>query len=284
MRTIKEIIAEVLTQLRKYDDLGLIDYITLKEVILSECRRFGSNVMELRHGIVEIVGGFGKLPEGFYKLDWAMLYVPVEDADCEDEEDWRNVFEESKVRVTDYEWDNQSNSHYRKAYKEITVKKKIRGQEQRVRLRPYIMPSLTKGLSRDILTDSCLNKKVNRYGDYPQISLSFGRIMTNFKEGDLVIQYRGLPEVDGEVCVDSDDNLINYLIYQSCAKMLETMWTNDDIQGVGEKLSYYKAEANRYKDLADISVKFNNLPPDWNKSFERRNKKYLRKHNPYGRL
>lgn len=284
MRTVKEIIAEVLTQLRKYDDLGLIDYITLKETILSEYRRFGSNVMEMRHGIVEIVGGFGKLPEGFYKLDGAILYTAVEDDVYEDEEEWRNDFEESKIRVTDYEWDNESNSHFRKSYKEVTVKKKIRGQEQRVRLRPHLAPALTKGLSRDMVTDSCLNKKIKRWGDYPQISLSYGRIMANFKTGDLVIQYKGLPEVDGELCVDSDDNLINYLIYQSCAKMLETMWTNDDIQGLAEKLSYYKGEANRYKDLADISVKFNNLSPNWNKAFEKRNKKYLRKHNPYGRI
>jgi len=271
--TQKELRAEILTHLRKYDDLGLIDYITLDETIVSELRRFGSNVMELRHTVLEVVGGFAKLPKGFYKLDGAVLYTPFEEE--YEEEKWRTVYEDSKIRVTDYDWDNQSNSHYRKSYKEIIVKKKIRGQERRVKLRPYLVPSLTKNLSRDMVTDSCLNKKIKMWGDYPQISLSYDRIMTNFKTGDLVIQYKGLPEFEGELQIPEDDNLVQYLIYFCCAKMLETMWTNDDIQGVVEKLSYYKGEANKLKDLADISVKFNNLPPDWNKRFERRNKKYL---------
>lgn len=276
--TLNQIKAEILTQLKKYDDLGLIDYITLNEVIKREMRRFGSNVMETRHAFVEIVGGFGKLPDNFFKLDSAVICDEIKE-DIEEEEVWRTDFNVSRTRIANYEWDNESNTHFRKDYKEIIVRKKIRGQEQYKRYSPTgIYPILTKGISRDMLTDSCINKSVRQNAPkYPQINLTNSQLLANFREGKLLIKYRGLPKKDGEIYVPDDDNLENYLIYYSCYKMLETIWTNDEAQGVAEKMAYYKQEANRLKDLADVSVKFNNLSPNWSKKFAKKNRGYLKR-------
>lgn len=277
--TKKQLIAEILTDLRKYDDLGLIDMRTLNQTITNELKRFGSNVMDLRQTFIEINGGVARLPENFYKLKSAHRTRP-KDVECEDVEKdiWRTDIYVTKVIENDYEWDNHSNSHYKKAYKEVIEKRLVRGSNVYIKHDVVEKVWLTKGISKDYLTYDCINKELSNSANGSVISLTNSNITANFNEGVLFITYEGLPEQDGDLYIPDLPNLINYLTSKVKHKMLEGIWVNDETDTVAQKVSYFNQKATEHFIAAQTEVKFNGLPSNISKKMRAKNASELRKY------
>lgn len=276
--TRKEIRAEILTMLKKYDDLGLIDYITLDNMLKTELRKFGSNVMEKRSQVIEINGGQADLPTDFFRLNLAIKcqpysVEPIEEIDIK----WRTDYAVSKRIVENYEWDNMSNSHYKKSYKEIIEKKEIRGSKVFFRHHPVEVLALVTNIPKDFISDSCVNKMVSRTSGSSEINIKFTKIQTNFKEGFIYIEYEGLPEENGDLLIPDIPYLEDYLKYFCAYRILEGVWTNGEMTDVADKIAYYKNEANLLKTSALTASKFETLSPDWNKKIAIKNRKNLRK-------
>ena len=70
--TRKELIAEILTEVRQYDESNLVDYRSLNRWIKNEIKRFGVNVMVLQPQFITVENGKATLPEAFFQLKKAM--------------------------------------------------------------------------------------------------------------------------------------------------------------------------------------------------------------------
>lgn len=276
--TRKELIAEILTDLKKYDDLGLIDRRTLSITIKNELRRFGSNVMEDRNKVIEIKGGRANLPSGFFRLISARLTTPIGfETVMEVDDQWRTDYYITRVKETEKEWDNHSNSHYKKSYTEVIEQRLVRGSEVKIRHGLGGFLGLVKGISKDYLSERCSNQ-ISKDPSIPCISISGETLYANFSEGTVYIEYESLPERDGDLEIPEYTNLIKYLIAISKQKILENIWVNDDIDNVAQKVGYFKNQATEYYIAATTEVKFNNLSPNIGKKLRKANSKELRKY------
>ena len=69
--TRRSLLAEIQSELKQYDESGLLDYRSLNRWIKNEIRRFGANVMVLTEKVVEVKNGKATLPEDFFSLNIA---------------------------------------------------------------------------------------------------------------------------------------------------------------------------------------------------------------------
>lgn len=274
----KELKAEILTALRKYDDLGLVDYITLDNLIKNELVKFGSNVMEPRAKVIEITGGQADLPIGFFKLNLAVKCQPYSvEPIFEKDQLWRQDYGMSKRIVENYEWDNMSNSHYKKSYKEITEFKEIRGSKIHIKHQPTEVLCLAKKFPKEYVTESSVNRMVNHINGVSDINITSSKIYTNFREGFIYMEYDSLPEEDGELVVPNIPHLEDYLRHFCIYSSLASIWTNDEMTGLESKVSFYKQESDRLKANALTASKFDNLSSDWHKKIQLKNKRNIRR-------
>lgn len=273
------LIAEVLTGIKRYDDLGLVDETTLEIELTNELKRFGSNIMELGAMVLEIRGGKVDLPLTFSKLKKAMRVDPYKvEPEIEVDDRWITDYSVRRVTETDYEWDNGSDSHYKKAYKDVIYKKLIRGSKIKFHYQPTEIVALTKNFSKDFVSDDCLNKKVQSIKGCGEINIVGNKLYSNFSEGDLYIEYERLPEEDGELFIPDIPNLIKYLINYLSYTALKSVWINEEADAVQQKMMFFKNESTLLWQPAMTAVKFERLPSDWNKKFQNNQKKSIRRY------
>lgn len=272
--------AEVLTGIKKYDDLGLIDETTLELNLVNELKRFGSNIMENGNKVIEFSGGKAELPIGFSKLKKAIKVDPhrVELEEGVDDR-WMTDYTVRRIIDTDYKWDNGSDSHYKKSYKDIVYKKLVKGSKLRFHYKPLEVVALTRNFSKDSVANDCLNKKIENIKGCAEINIIGNYIYSNFTDGELYIEYERLPEEDGEINVPDIPNLINYLINQLSFLALKSVWINEEVEGtVVQKMQFFQREALALWVPAQTAVKFERLSPDWHKKFEAKQKRNIRKY------
>lgn len=119
------ILTDIKSDLKSYDESGLIDDVSLSLHLLNELKGFGGNVMQTYPTIIRIDNGKGKLPDNFFALVKAVKtepvgYLPDEDCDQQNLVDsyfYRVRKEASKI------WNNQSHEFEDGAeYKEVSEK------------------------------------------------------------------------------------------------------------------------------------------------------------------
>lgn len=276
---LKSLVAEILSSLRKYDDLGLIDYRTLDLILKNELKRFGSNVMERRSKVLEVVNGKAKLPENFSRLRLAMRCdVTKVMPEIELDDQWRMDTYTARRTENTYEWDNATETHFKQSYKEVYESKLVRGSKIQFTYNPYEILSLKKGFNRDLLTSDCTNKQISKIKGSGEINITSDYIYTNFEEGDIYIVYESLQEdEDGEIIVPDYTNLIEYLIATASYKLLRGLVINSEANNLVNVLSLLKQESESAYIKATTQVKMENLDPNWSKDFRKRQAKNLRK-------
>ena len=276
--TRKQLVAEITTELKKYDESGLIDYISLNRWIKNELKIFGNNVMELTGTVLRVENGETILPENFFDLDFIVKCKPYahkfEKGGKEHVQSsyfWTQRLEET------YEWDNMSNSHRKTDFKMIEERVVLKDSIFKVRYNNPILLKPVRGIKRDYLTKTCKNLRVH---DSPyEFNISGERLQFNFRDGDVYIQYYGIPLTeDGDFEIPDSRNIQEYLIAYCKRKILEIVWQNDDDTNMINKLQYIKAEENSLKGLAFTEVKFNKLGDgNWAKRLQRNNNLYIEK-------
>jgi hypothetical protein len=275
---IKQLIAEIETDLRQYSDAGLIDYRNLKRWINSEVKRFGSNLMTVKEEFLEIKDGKAELPDDFFSLD---LACKIDKESHYFNNDCQEIVESSsfwKQRLeTTYVWDNQSNSHKQEDFK--CIEEKIVRDDCSVTLR-YTNPTLlklVKGVKRASLSKYCKNFKVQK-SPY-EINISGNTLYFNFNKGVVYIQYDGLPtDEDGNLEIPEIRSLEEYLIAYCRRKILEGMYYNDEDTNLINKLQLAKQDERELYGLAQTAVKLERLSKNWDEKIIQANRRNTQKY------
>jgi hypothetical protein len=266
--TRKQIVAEILTDLRQYDESQLIDYRSLNMWIKNELKRFGANVTILTEKVLEVENGRAELPDNFWTMYLAVKCTPdsqeINDESCS-QQIQESSFWKQRLEKT-YIWDNQSGSHKQEDYKTIEEKVYYNNCQVTFRYREPEVLRLTTGIKKEYCATGCKNlQKQLTSSAKNEINIVGNVIQTNFKNGFIYLQYNGLPtDEDGDILIPEVRSLEEYLIYYAKRKILEALWINDDDVNIVNKLQYIRQMERETFSLAMTQVKFENLK-NWDK-------------------
>lgn len=265
----KELIAEVTTSLKQYEESGLIDQKTLRLALKNALKTFGTNIMVLNEQVIDIDNAEAMLPEDFWSLEVAIKcdingYKIVQGS----RHNITTDFYTQKIEST-YEWDNQANSHTQSDYKEVIHRQYFQNDTAiDFRYGGFMPLRLTRGIKKENLSKNCKNALLNFKSDY-EINIVNSKIQTNFKKGYVYMQYNALPTNErGELEIPDDSNLVNYLTYLLKRVTLENIWMNGDDPDLINKIQYNLRMEKDYESRARTSVKFEALGQDWAKKLK----------------
>lgn len=269
--TRKRLVAEILTELKKYDESGLIDYKSLNRWIKNELKRFGNNVMQLTETVLRVENGIADLPENFFSLYFAVKCTPESyqfEEGCK-ENLQSSHFWTQRLENT-YEWDNQSNSHKNTNFKLIEERIVFKDNTTvRFKYNNPILLKPVKGIKKDSIAVKCKNLNINN-SPY-EFNIVGEKMQFNFTDGDVYIQYYGLPlDQSDDLLIPDSRNLEEYLIAYCKRKIMEIIWLNDDDTNLVNKLQFLQQEEARLYGLAQTEVKFNALG-NWAQKIKRNN-------------
>ena len=279
--TKKELIAEIKTEVRQYDESGLIDSISLNRWIMNELKRFGVNVMELRQHFLQVENGKAFLPQEFFSLKAAYFCKPetfYADDSCKGELQSSQMW---KVRTEHLmEWDNESNSHIGTDYKCIEEEVIWNNCQGVIRYSPPQLVKLKNGKRNIQCEQGCPNLNV---ASELEIVINKETIYTNFNEGTIYMESYCLPtDEDGDIVIYDNRNLQEYLIAYCTRKILQQIWVNDDDVNLINKMNFFVAEESKLFGLAMTAVKMESLArSNWHAKLKQKN---ARESNMYEKM
>lgn len=266
--TKSELIAEITSDFRQYDEANLIDYRSLNLWIRTELRRFGNNIMVPTEKTLTVDNSKATLPDNFWRL---LVAAKCDDAGyrvCEGKKEhiimnhfWRERTEQS------YEWDTGNDYYYKTDFKEIKEKVYFEGGAIEFRYSNPTLLRLTRSMRREVCHSSCKNLQQALTSSSPyEINILGETLQTNFKRGYIYIQYMGLPTDDnGELIIPDTQlgHLQKYLTYYCKMRILENLIGNEDDPQKRQDLAYFKSRADETFSLAMTESKFEGLGRDW---------------------
>lgn len=267
--TSDQLIAEISSDLRQYDETVGIDDISMKRWIRNELLRFGGNLMDLCEKTVRIKNNKVQLPEDFWQLYLAVKCDPAGHEVIEDEEDilQNSLFYKERLE-RDAAWDNESNSFQFSNHKQIVEKFVFRRSSANFYYNNAQLLRLSKGIKKDICHPQSkhLSRELTRDLPY-EINIRQRTLYTNFKEGYVYLQYYGLPtDDDGNLYIPDTQHrrIEEYLMYYCKMRIMENVVANGDGSGNDfTMLQYFKAEKERAFGEAMTEAKFEGLGKDW---------------------
>lgn len=284
---IGNIITDIKSDLKSYDESGLIDDVSLSLHLINELKGFGGNVMQTYPKIIEVINGQAQLPINFFALIKAVKTEPIgyePDNDCDKGELINSHFYRVKKEASKI-WNNYSNKFENGAeYKEVS--EKIYLYDKSLKSKFYYgnqqSLKLTRGFDKSKLNLNCENIHIVQ-SPY-EINIINNTLQTNFTKGFICIWYQGLDvdEETGDIILpeDPNSNIYKYLQATGKAKVFELIWANDDDQNVQNKLQFYKAEARENKTLALSQVRFDSIVGEnWYSQIKAKQKKKLSVYN-----
>lgn len=275
-----QVIAEVKNTFKSFDAEGLIDEITIRNLLKSELKRFGNNVMVYSDDIVKVKGGKGELPKDFWALQYAERYRPSH-YECSEKD--RNILQDSHFWKMTVERDDKFVDGEIVETKTVkSVSEDIYFKDATARL-VYSNPTplyLMRGFNRKAITKDCKNlPPKNRTGRYDEINILGNYIQTNFKDGYIYIKYKALPtDENGDIYIPDTqhDRLKEYILYYIKWKVAEQLYLNDDEPNLVNKIQYLAQMSNEAFGLAMTEVKMSTLPKRTWKDIKKLNQKESR--------
>lgn len=260
---LSEFIAEIKTSMKSYDSANLIDDISIQNWVIDELRRFGANIMELQDTIVSIKNSQGRLPNNYWhprviaKVE--PYYCENLDGDIEDVRYSRALYDKIERSAT---WNTAGECE---SITEKKVTERIYIDRERVDLHysSPMMLNVIKGVIQKKGEMACLNLKNTVKANCPyNVVVNNRTIQTNFKEGNVYVQYYGLlADEDGEIIIpETQHNRVKtYLEYYVKKRIIEDLIINNDDPNVARMLQYYSQESQNQFSLALTETKFESL-------------------------
>jgi hypothetical protein len=263
------LIAEVKSDLRKMADAHLLDEDSMYRDIITGIKKFGNDVMEMHETVIEVEDGFAVLPDNFFSLYLAALCEPIGYSnECESEVEFHNLqdsnFYKEKI-IHSSKW-NECDSNCCAVTEEKVIRENFYYKNKKALEFYYQNPQLLK-LGRTFNKNSCHDKCRNYLvKDNPnEIVISKLRLQANFNDGDVYLQYFGLP-LDGEGNIDfpesKNGHLEEYLEYRLKRKIAERAIGNKEAEGISNLYkSYFQQEKESLRE-ASSELKMGNLDPE----------------------
>lgn len=267
--TRKQLMAEIRTDLKRYDETGLIDDVSLKRWIRNELLRFGGNLMDLHEKTFKVKDRKYLLPDNFWHLYLAVRCYPSGYEIKKGTTDFlqNSSFYRERTEL-DAEWDNQSQSFKYGNHKQIIEKFVFQKAEVDFYYNNAQYLRLSKGMVKDHCSRKSPNLSPNITRDQPyEINIRQQTLYTNFDEGYIYMQYYGLPmDEDGELTIPVTQHrrIEEYLMSYCKWRIFENIVTNGDASDVEmQMLQYYERQKNDNFALAMTEAKFEGLGKDW---------------------
>ena len=252
--TRKQLVAEIATQMKQYDEYGLIDYISINNWIRNALREFGGNIMSNLEEVLEVKDGKAKLPENFYSLYMAVK-CDMSHYELNDKKDKKylqtSIFYTERLEKSLY-WDNTFEEPCLKGVDCSYIKEDTYFVDSTNNKRPinlyYTNPTLLK-LKKGHMRPKCDKDSPNLgdfYSDY-EITIENNYLFTNFNKGNIYIQYRGLPtDEEGDLIIPEiqRNKLVEYIQYTCIRRTLQNLLLNSDDPNIGQKFQLYKQLEN----------------------------------------
>lgn len=260
---VEDVMEEVISDLRKYDDAKLIDKNKVYRDIVFGLKRFGNDVAELTETVVEVKNGRGVVPDSFFSLYAAYGCKPayykannVEVNHLQSSHFFRERVEYSSV------W-NECNTCCEDKTEKV-IRENVYFSQNRVEF-VFREPKLLT-LGKSMVRNNC-HKQCRNFGikDNPnEITIEGTTLSTNFDEGYIYMQYYGLPMDDeGRIDIPETKNghLETYLEYYAKRRLAERLLANNDAQGLSNLYSVFRQEEQISLRLASANVKMSRINP-----------------------
>jgi len=276
--TLDEFIAEIETTFANYSDTGDLDRISIKTWVILCLRQMGVNICDVRERICEVKNSQSLLPENFKSLKLALKLNPegfnikgnVEKA--MDSYIYKQRIEQEAVfNTVTFEYDTNCNS------KIVTEKIFLNAEPAEFYYTPEWL-SLVKGINKDSLSSDCKNLHPSIRNSYPhEISITGRTIQTNFKQGQIYIQYNSLPsDEEGEIIIPeiTTGDLVQYVEgYVKCKIAENLILNNKNPQALSQLFVAWKSELPQLKHAALTECRFKGLSKDWTRKFKTLNRR-----------
>lgn len=297
--TRKQMIAEIKSKLKVYDQQGLLDDLSINNWIKENIKEFGGNIMNEYQTVLLVEKGKAKLPDNFWALKAA---VKCEQEGYIEEESQKHI----QRRISYLEW-----TEIRDYYNYLDGRPCLEDEDSKYITETLYFETPNKSYKFYYKQPKLLNLIPHTYtvrcdSDCPNlickseynisIDENHNYITTNFNEGFIWLWYKGLPcDETGDLLIPetSRDKLKNYIIYFAIVRTLQDLLlSEDDTNTVMQKLSifqplkdeyYYAAKSESInKGLQGWSTKLINNNRRNSNKFERMYRS-LDPNRPYGR-
>jgi hypothetical protein len=261
------LIAEVKSDLSKLADAHLLDEDSMYRDIILGLKKFGNDIMELHETVVEVKEGFADLPDNFYSLYLAALCEPLGYKNtCESEVEFHDLQDSHFYKertIYNRKW-NECDSCC-EVMEEKVIRENLYFKKKKAAEFYYGNPqllSLGNTFNKNNCHSKCRNKLVV---DNPnQIVIAKFRLQANFNEGDIYMQYYGLP-LDEEGNIDfpesKNGHLEEYLEYRLKRKIAERAIGNKEGAGLQNLYSSYVQQERVALRNASNELKMGHLAP-----------------------
>lgn len=252
MITRKQIISEIKSKLKVYDQQGLLDEISINNWIKENIKEFGGNIMYEYQTSIRVEKGRAKLPDNFWALKAA---VKCEQEGYVEEENEKHA----QRRISYLEW-----TDIKDYYNYLDGKPCLEDDDSRYITETLYFETPGKSYSFYYKNPVVLNlvphvHKVRCDADCPNITCDseytisidedHNYINTNFNDGFIWIWYKGLPcDERGDLVIPSTsrDKLKNYIVYFAIVRTLQDLLLSEDDVNIFNKLQVFQPLMDEY--------------------------------------
>lgn len=268
----KVYLAELRSDLSRYDQMGLIDESSVYTWIEDAAKRFGKLVCEKADCMIDIIDGSGCLPSDFHSFESAMKCDP---AGCnikkEESDDLQHEFAWAERTERGFRWDS-CDECCKEEYKcVITEKFYIKSKEVKFQYSNPVMLNIGNSIKRK----QCFNKRFYDPFCPNTIDISGDKIFTNFDTGYVYLRYYAIPRSeDGLPSVfESELGFVyQYIDTYVKRKAFERIFANGDDPNVINKLQFYLAQEPILERKAMGELKMSGIGPDTYKRMADKNR------------
>lgn len=278
--TLSEFTNEIENTFKNYTETGDIDRISIKMWVIHCLRQMGNNICEVRDAVKDVKNSQVLMPETFKSVKLALKLKPEGYKILGDMQEASNSYI-YKQRIEQEAWFNHVTLQYETNCNSKIITEKILLNEQPAEF--YYTPqwlSITKGIKKDSFDSECLNLHPSIRNTYPhEISVNNRTINTNFKEGQIYVQYNSLPsDEDEEVVIPeiTTGDLVHYVEAYVKTKISENLIANNlNPTGLFQLYGTWKQELRELKRGALTECKFAGLTKGWEQRFKVLNQRQI---------
>jgi len=272
----KEFLAEIESQLSSF--ASDIDKISVKGDVVQQLKIFGNNICELQERKIKIENSKGNLPKEFKSLRLAILLEPH--ATCI-HGDRRNVTDNYIYRqyIENPAYFDEVNQEYITTCQSKIITEKITINNTPVDFYyNWHFLSLVKGVNKDLFSSDCINIHPSIRDGYPnEINITGNTVNTNFREGELYVQYYGIPtDEEGEVVIPelTTGDILTYITNYVKIKIAEELIANNkNPQGLTQLYPLWLQSHRELKAAAIREAKFYGLSKNWHIKYKKLNQR-----------
>lgn len=276
MTLLSELIAELESTFQIYTDSGDIDRISIKTWVISCLNEMGKNICEKREAFIPISNSQGNLPDTFKSLILALNLEPLGYNIFGDRQRAEDSFIYRQRILQPAYFDDVTNEYVPTGNSKILTEKIVMNdQPTELYYKPQLL-SVVKGFKKDSFDVDCLNLHPSIKNSYPwNISINRRTIQTNFKEGNVYIQYNSFPinDEDGEIVIPqfSTNSIYIYIENYCKIKIAEDLIikNNNPAPGLPQLLQTWVGQNRQLYLQAKSESNWSGLQNGWNKNFKK---------------